>query len=143
MQALYSEKSKGLSLSDLGTRLIALLIDVLLLFLILVIIEYYTISSDETALLLKPERLLDVLIGWVYFAGTESCAGQATLGKHLLGLQVTSHSGKRLSFYNASIRYFTKPLSLLVLLVRGITGASLPYRRLPHDKLAHAQVTLR
>ena len=143
MQALYSGKrNKELALSDLGTRVTALLIDLLLLALIVVIMEYYTISSDETALLLKPECLLYMLIGWLYFAGTETCSGHATLGKHLLGLRVEPKAGGRLSFSKASVRYFTKPLTLVVLVFRFVTGAGLPPHLL-HDKLADTQVGLR
>ncbi|MBF9253941.1 RDD family protein [Pontibacter sp. 172403-2] len=150
MESLYAESdkktalsTKPLVLSDLGIRFVALVIDLLLFCIILAIIDYYTISSDETALLLKPERLLHVLLGWLYFAGTETCPCQATLGKYVAGLKVQDSAGGRLSFINASIRYFAKPLTLFVLLFRFITRSGLPQYQLLHDKLADAQVVPR
>lgn len=143
MQVLFTESTKTLSLSDLGTRFVALLIDILLLSLILLAVNYFTISSDENVLLLKPELLLYVLLWWLYFAGTETCACQATLGKYMMGLQVKNSAGGRLSFINAGIRYFAKPLTLFVLLFRFITGAGLPPHQLLHDRLAGAQVAPR
>lgn len=150
MESFYAESdkkvtlsTKPLALSDLAMRFVALLIDLLLFCIVLAVIDYYTISSDETALLLKPERLLHVLLGWLYFAGTETCTCQATLGKYVVGLQVQDSAGGRLSFVNASIRYFAKPLTLFVLLFRFITGAGLPQHQLLHDKLADAQVVAR
>jgi len=150
MESLYAESgkkidlsTKTLTLSDLKIRFWAMLIDVLLFCIVLAVIDYYTISSDETALLLKPERLLQVLLGWLYFAGTETCTGRATLGKYAVGLQVQNSAGGRLSFLSASIRYFAKPLTLFVLLFRFITGSGLPQHQLLHDKLADAQVVAR
>ncbi len=147
MESLYAKSNqkatlatKSLALSDLGVRLAALAVDWLLLFGVIAVIDYFTISSDETTLLLKPERLLHLLLGWLYFAGTETCPCQATLGKYLLNLQVENNNGGRLSFLKASIRYFTKPFTALVLLFRFITGTGLPRHRLLHDKLAAAQV---
>lgn len=150
MKSLYAQSgkkaalaTKTLALSDLRVRFAALLVDWLLFFVVVGVIDYFTISSDESALLLKPERLLHVLLGWLYFAGTETCSCQATLGKYLLGLQVQSSTGGRLSFLKASIRYFAKPLTAFVLLFRFITGTGLPRHRLLHDKLAEAQVVSR
>jgi uncharacterized RDD family membrane protein YckC len=47
-----------------------------------------------------------VVMSWVYFAGCESSKWQATPGKKFLGLKVTDESGRRVSFYRASLRFW-------------------------------------
>jgi uncharacterized RDD family membrane protein YckC len=59
--------------------------------------------------------LLSLLLDWLYFALLESSAGQATLGKSVLGLAVTNTRGERISFGRATGRYFAKFLSALIL----------------------------
>ena len=49
---------------------------------------------------------------WLYCAFTESSEWRATLGKRIIGLQVVTSSGGKLSFGQASVRHFMKFLSL-------------------------------
>jgi uncharacterized RDD family membrane protein YckC len=49
---------------------------------------------------------------WLYAAFSESSKWRATLGKRILGLQVVTSSGGKLSFGQASVRHFMKFLSL-------------------------------
>ena len=51
---------------------------------------------------------IPLLFVWIYHAGLESSAKQATLGKQLFGLKVTDIRGKSLSFMRASSRHFAK-----------------------------------
>jgi len=60
-------------------------------------------------------QVFQFLIGWVYFAMMESSARQATLGKEIVGLTVTNYEGERLSFAQATSRYFAKIVSTLTL----------------------------
>jgi uncharacterized RDD family membrane protein YckC/Tfp pilus assembly major pilin PilA len=55
--------------------------------------------------------LLPLIGGWLYFALMESSAQQATLGKRVLGIKVTSSSGDRIGFGRATGRYLAKFLS--------------------------------
>ena len=48
------------------------------------------------------------LPSWLYFSLTESSARQATLGKRLLGLQVMTVNGERLTFWQALLRTLIK-----------------------------------
>ncbi|WP_299818932.1 RDD family protein [uncultured Pontibacter sp.] len=143
MQAIYTQTDKKTELADLSKRMVALVLDVLLLLTLIGIIDYLTYSSNEQAYLFKPERLLDFSLAWLYFAGMETCACQATLGKYLTGLRVTSTTGKRISFKSASIRYLTKPLSVVMLLMRFILGVHPISRRTLHDRLARSVVVTR
>lgn len=141
MHLFYNNTDQNLALAGLRKRIAAFFIDAFVLFTIFALLDFYTISSDEGSLLLKPETILYILLGWIYFAGTENCSCMATLGKYLMRIKVKTTANTRLSFKHASIRYFAKPVSLAVLLFKFIAG--LPHDlRIPfHDKLANAHVT--
>ena len=50
--------------------------------------------------------------GWLYCAFAESSPRRATLGKRVMGLQVVTADGGRVSFGQATVRHFMKFLSL-------------------------------
>ncbi|MCX6694132.1 MAG: RDD family protein [Methanomicrobiales archaeon] len=56
-----------------------------------------------------------ILIPWLYFAVLESSKNQGTLGKIALRLAVTDHSGRRLTFSRATLRFFSKFVSAIVI----------------------------
>ncbi|MDX5482550.1 MAG: RDD family protein [Hymenobacteraceae bacterium] len=143
MQAVYTKPGNKAELADLGTRLVAFTVDVVLLLTLIGIADMLTFSSDDQAFFLKPERFLHFLLGWLYFAGTETCPCQGTLGKHLLGLKVTSTTGERISFKSATIRYFTRPVTVVLLLLCYITGSRVDTYRTFHDRLTNSQVIQR
>jgi len=58
--------------------------------------------------------LVFMILEWLYFAGMESSARQATLGKSVMSLRVTNYEGQRISFGHATGRYFSKLVSRLV-----------------------------
>jgi uncharacterized RDD family membrane protein YckC len=62
------------------------------------------------------------IINWLYQAILESSSKQATFGKRIMGLRVVNTQAKTLSFGQATLRHFSKPLSLLLVfdLMRGI-----------------------
>ncbi|MEJ8758229.1 RDD family protein [Pontibacter sp. H259] len=140
MQAVHLKSGAKVVPASLVLRSIALIIDVVLLITIAAIADYYTISSNEETFLWKPEILLYVLLGWLYFAGAESSAAQATLGKYLLGTQVVDKYNARLSFKSASVRYFTKPVSVLIMLFRFVRGLPIARHRYFHNRITDAYV---
>ncbi|MHC2993796.1 RDD domain-containing protein [Pontibacter sp. HJ8] len=142
MQLSYQKTKPSEHVADLGTRMIAFCLDFLLILTLIGVIEYYTISSNEEAFLLKSERLLHFLMGWLYFAGSESSAWQATLGKHLLGLRVASTRGERISFKRATIRYFARPISIFVFIMRALASSPLTSLQLLHDRVARTKVVI-
>ncbi|MHA6249083.1 RDD family protein [Pontibacter sp. CAU 1760] len=143
MQVLYTSSDSKNTLASWGIRGVAFALDLALLLTLVGVVDYFTFSSDEEALLLKPERLLHLVLGWLYFVGAETSFVQATFGKHLLRLQVTSSAGGRISLKQATVRYFTKPLTLVVIVLRYLTGIVPASRHTFHDRLAQAQVVLR
>ena len=58
-----------------------------------------------------------LILNWLYFAIFEASSYQATPGKMALDLKVTGIDGKRISFLTASIRYWAKIPSALILCI--------------------------
>ncbi|MDX5419391.1 MAG: RDD family protein [Hymenobacteraceae bacterium] len=142
MQISFQKAKTKEQVADISTRVLAFCLDTLLLMLTIGIIEYFTFSSNEQAWLFKGERLLHILLGWLYFAGTESSAWQASIGKYVLGLRVTSLDGRRISFSSATLRYFLKPIGIFIFVIRLISTSPLTYTLLFHDKVARTRVVM-
>lgn len=85
-------------------------------------------------------QLLGLIIGIAYFAGLESSAWQATIGKKALGMVVTDTGGNRISFLRAVGRYFAKILSGIILFIGYIMVAFTDKKQGLHDMLASTLV---
>ncbi|HLI63220.1 MAG TPA: RDD family protein [Terriglobales bacterium] len=70
---------------------------------------------------------------WLYCALTESSSWQATIGKRLLGLQVTTANGGRTSFGQATIRHLMKFLSLFCVTIGFMMSGWTKRRQALHD----------
>jgi uncharacterized RDD family membrane protein YckC len=73
---------------------------------------------------------------WPYSAFLESSRAQATLGKRLLGLQVTDQQGRRIGFGRASLRHWAKVLSAMPLYLGFIVIAFSERKLGLHDVVA-------
>jgi uncharacterized RDD family membrane protein YckC len=81
--------------------------------------------------------LLILVLHWLYFAGMESSAKQATIGKSLMSLQVADANGLRLSFGHATGRFFAKLVSGLIPFMIGyIMAAFTAKKQALHDLIA-------
>jgi uncharacterized RDD family membrane protein YckC len=78
--------------------------------------------------------------GWLYFAGFESSALQATPGKMWLGIRVIDTQGQRITFGRATGRYFAKILSALPLYVGFMMAGFTERRQAAHDFIASCLV---
>ncbi len=85
-------------------------------------------------------QLLALIIGIAYFAGLESSAWQATVGKKALGLTVIDANGNRLSFMRALGRALGKILSGIILYIGYIMVAFTEKKQGLHDMLASTLV---
>jgi uncharacterized RDD family membrane protein YckC len=81
-------------------------------------------------------NLVSFVIGWLYFALMESSERGATLGKMALGLRVVTSDGQRLTFMNATGRYFAKILSAIILFIGFIMIGFTDKKRGLHDMIA-------
>ncbi len=73
---------------------------------------------------------------WLYFASFESSEWQATVGKRLLGLKVVDLDGERVSFLRATVRYFSKLLSRLIMMIGFLMVLWTKKKQALHDKIA-------
>jgi uncharacterized RDD family membrane protein YckC/Tfp pilus assembly major pilin PilA len=84
-----------------------------------------------------------LVLPWMYYAGMESSALQATLGKLAVGVKVTDLSGHRVSFLRATGRYFAHIVTGLTLGVGYAMVVFTKHRQALHDKIAETLVVLR
>jgi uncharacterized RDD family membrane protein YckC len=61
------------------------------------------------------QSIFGFFIAWAYFSGMESSPLRATVGKLAVGLYVTNKSGGRITYGQATGRFFGKYLSGLLL----------------------------
>ncbi|GFK92600.1 hypothetical protein NNJEOMEG_00425 [Fundidesulfovibrio magnetotacticus] len=87
--------------------------------------------------------LLSIVLSWLYFALQESSSSQGTFGKRAVGVMVTDLQGRRISFGQATGRYFSKMLSALLLLFGYIMIIFTAKKQGLHDKMASTLVVYR
>ena len=81
-----------------------------------------------------------LIMHWLYFTVLQSSGKQATIGKFTLGLRVTDLRGKRISFVQASLRYFAKSLSFIPLCLGFLLLLSTRRQQTLHDYLSRTVV---
>jgi uncharacterized RDD family membrane protein YckC len=84
--------------------------------------------------------LLSLCSGWLYFALQESGPQQATVGKRAVNVKVTTMNGERISFGQATGRYFGKILSSFILFIGYLMMLWDDRKQTLHDKLANTLV---
>ncbi len=122
----------NLTLAGAGSRLVAAIIDWLIIGIPLAIVQ--TMIFGSMFLTLDPENmdessgifsaflaggyilfnLFSIVVSWGYFAYFESSVKQATFGKQAMNIKVVSDTGQRLTFMNALGRVAAKVLSSLI-----------------------------
>ncbi len=70
---------------------------------------------------------------WLYCAFAESSSWRATVGKRLLGLQVVTSDGDKISFGQATVRHLMKFLSLFCLTIGFLMSGWTKRRQALHD----------
>ena len=86
--------------------------------------------------------MLFVVIPWLYYAGFESSRSQATPGKVLMNLIVTDLEGNKPTFARATLRFFGKFISALILFIGFIMIGFTKKHQGLHDKLSGCLVLL-
>lgn len=131
-------------------RLAAYVIDSVLLALpSALVLGWLGVPVPEGSVLELSNRQLAELAGalyvvqWPYFAGFEASSWQATPGKRLLGLEVTDLEGERISLVRATVRYFSKILSEVILAIGYLMIAFTERKQGLHDLLANSLVLKR
>ncbi|MCX6292478.1 MAG: RDD family protein [Bacteroidetes bacterium] len=84
--------------------------------------------------------LVFAILGWLYFALLESSSKQATVGKMALGLKVTNMNGERISFLQATGRFFGKIVSGMILYIGFMMAGFTEKKQALHDIMANCLV---
>lgn len=90
------------------------------------------ILSSLTALIMKINPNLLIVVSFTYFILLDGSKYQGTYGKQLFGLKVVDTNGQRLSYLHATIRHIVKYFGIMFL---GIGYAGLPFRITNHKAL--------
>jgi len=77
-----------------------------------------------------------LVVRWLYFALMESSSWQATVGKRVMGIQVTGMQGERIGFGRATGRYFGKIISALPLCIGFMMAGFTERKQALHDMIA-------
>lgn len=81
-----------------------------------------------------------IVVSFLYYVIFEVSAVQATPGKYLMGIRVTSETGSQLNLTQASIRYFMKIVSGLLMGIGYLIQFFTMKRQALHDLVAGAVV---
>ncbi|MBF2016373.1 MAG: protein kinase [Rivularia sp. T60_A2020_040] len=84
--------------------------------------------------------VINLIFNWLYFTVLESSQLKATLGKLLLGIQVTDLNNQQISFMQANLRYWSKLISIVILMIGFMTIMFTPKKQGVHDMLAKTTV---
>ena len=80
---------------------------------------------------------VSLVVTWLYHALMESSEWQATVGKKVLGLVVTDMAGRRVTFWRATGRHFSKIVTNMVpLLIGYILAGFTEKKQALHDMIA-------
>lgn len=80
--------------------------------------------------------LIEIPAIWLYFALCESSSWQATPGKKVFGLQVTTLDGERISFLRATGRFLGRILSGMICSMGYVMAGFTPKKQALHDMIA-------
>ena len=124
-------------------RVVAYIIDAILLNVVMGALSYVSgvsfISYDSHRFDLLP-NLSPFVVAWLYFSLMESSERGATIGKMAVGLRVVTDQGQRLSFMNATGRYFAKIISAIILGIGFLMVGWTDRKRGLHDMIASTLV---
>jgi uncharacterized RDD family membrane protein YckC len=120
--------------ADFGSRLLAFLIDCVILALATGILTAGTFGVGVVLSFFAP---------WLYEAFMLSSEWQATVGKRAMSIVVTSMDGNRISFARATGRHFAKYLSAFLLFIGFIMAAFTARKQALHDMIAETLVVHR
>ncbi|KST62944.1 protein kinase domain-containing protein [Mastigocoleus testarum] len=98
-------------------------------------------SPEEIGTIDIVASLFGIIINWLYFISFEMSAKKATPGKQSLDIHITDLSQNKISFVQANIRYWTKSLSISLLMIGFLITAFTRKRQGLHDIFAKTIIT--
>jgi uncharacterized RDD family membrane protein YckC len=122
--------------SGFWMRAFALILDTLLMLPVSLLFAYFEKQDN----LFWAGFFGSIVFGWLYFSLFESGAWQATPGKRLMKIRVTSLQGERISFGRATGRYFAKILSAPILGIGYLMAAFTEKKQALYDMICETLV---
>lgn len=134
-------------------RLVAALIDSIIVFIPVCIIEFLLTSMFFVHHFERgfhppffpmgiPMIIIGIIIGWIYYAVQESSTYQATLGKRAVGVKVVNESFEQITLSQATVRFIIKEIPILNLISYIVLIVDEKKQGL-HDKAARTFVVYR
>ena len=117
-------------------RFAAAIIDYVIITVINALIAGILLSISDGGIVTSILDISGIVVGWLYFAIMETTSNQATLGKMALGIIVTDIEGNKVSFRIATLRFFAKIISAVILFIGFFMIAFTKKKQGLHDKLA-------
>jgi uncharacterized RDD family membrane protein YckC len=124
-------------------RACAFLIDYVLVVLVCVLLKGLLGIRLESAVATQAFFWATVLVLWLYKAVAESSARQATLGKLVFDLKVTSLQGERIGLLRALARNISQALSAVIMYIGFLMPAFTRRHQALHDMIARTLVARR
>jgi uncharacterized RDD family membrane protein YckC len=121
--------------ASFGKRFLAALLDGIIISIVNILVTF-VLRAILGRSGVNVANLLGIVVAWLYYAIQETSPKQATLGKQALGIVVTDLQGKRIDFVKATIRYFSKIISSIILLIGYIMAAFTEKKQALHDMIA-------
>ncbi len=127
-------------------RVVAQLIDGLVLWAFFIAVDFLLLGDPfppeppRTTPAYAASSVVVVLTVWLYTAVMESSHRQATLGKMLVGINVTDLEGNRISFGHATGRHFAEYLCFFTFQLGYVMNLFTDKRQCLHDKVARTLV---
>ncbi len=139
------EAEKKIKYAGFWLRFLAYFIDSIIFgifsFIIGVIFSFITARNIEFGLIAYlPLYIITYIFQWLYFALMESSQSQATIGKMALSIKVTTLDGNRISFGQATGRFFGKIISFVILLFGFFMAGWTEKKQALHDIMASTLV---
>jgi len=131
----YSGTQPQVSYAGFWKRVAATLLDGIIVGIPLAIILVILFPGDDLTTTLQSTGV-SFAIQLLYKSLMESSAKQGTLGKMIVGIQVTDLFGQRISFGRAVGRYFASMLSSLTLMIGYMLAGWTSRKQALHDMIA-------
>lgn len=127
-----------LEYADFWSRVAALIVDnaVITIFGLALLIVAAFVGAEAVVI----ANLLYILVAILYWPLMESSERQATIGKQLLGIQVTDGNGARLTFVRALLRNLAKIISSIPLGLGFLLAAFTARKQALHDMITKCLV---
>ena len=135
-----SDVGKKLDYAGFWIRVGAVIIDGVILQVLNVALAFIIVGTYDMLAPSLSVQIISAVLGVLYYIGMESSSRQATLGKMAVGIKVGKANGERISFLNATGRYFAKILSAAILFIGYIMVGFDSKKQGLHDKLANTYV---